>query len=994
MLNPSLLTRAALRASAATAALTLALAANAQTAAQTAAAEPAPAAEEIVVTGSRIAITGLDSPSPLQVITGAQIQEAGVVNIQEVLLENPAFGTPAISRTNSNFSTSSAGVSVVDLRNLGTARTLVLVNGRRFVAGVPGDSAVDLNVIPTQFIGRIDVLTGGASAIYGSDAVAGVVNLVYRDIEGIEINGQYGLSERGDDIRNQVNITTGGRFADGRGRFALHAGYSDEGAVFSRDRAISAVDQASTGAFVTGEPADLFKVTRPFFSSFAPQGRFFRAPGVTAGTFDANNNFITGFSTNGNATRGADGFNRSAFRTIAIPTERYLLAGTASYEITTGVEAFLETTYAKTRTQTELEPFPLDSIDLFPSSGGFFNVENRQLGANGLPTGAIVVNPFVPAGLLSTLSDNNGDGLRDVAFTRRLSDVANRGNRANRDTFRVLAGLRGDAFGDFVWDAFYSFGSTTESQVSTGQFNVVNFRNALNVTRDAAGNLVCLDPDARQEGCVPVNVFGRNTISADGLRYIDAPSFLSTETTQQLAGANLSGTLGDPFGLGAIGLAVGVEYRKETSTSEFDALQQAGLNGGNAIPATRGSFDVKEAYGEIRVPLLTETVVHSLSVTGAGRVSDYSTAGTVYSYNATVDFSPIEDIRFTAIWARSTRAPNINELFSPPSQTFPTGLQDPCIGVTATTSGTLGTVCRSFPGVSANIAQNGSFTLNQSDLQGVSGFNRGNPDLDAERGDSFTARVQLAPRSIEALRNFSLEASYFNIRVSDAIVSTPRQFILDQCFEQGNQEFCGFITRRATAEGSNSPGSLDEIDSAVTNSGGLRTRGVDVTLRYTQNLEDLGLGDGRINLSASYTHLIEGLVIPLPGSDPDFFDGEVGAAKDRFFVSAGFDKGPFGFTFRGTYIGASYLDDQFLAGFDLERRSAFGRISPEFYSDIQARFQVNDQFQFYAGVDNLTDNKPPLIPSGLSFNTTGAETDAGTYDAIGRRFYAGVRLKF
>ena len=979
--------------------------------AQTTAAEDAQTSETadtapegmIVVTGSRIATNPLNSPTPLQIVSEAAIEQSGVVNIQEVLLENPVFGTPGISRTNSNFSTASAGVATVDLRNLGTERTLVLVNGRRFVAGVPGSSAVDLNVIPTQFIERIDILTGGASAIYGSDAVAGVVNLIYKDdFEGMEFGAQIGLAERGDDVRRQLNLTTGGRFGDDRGHFIAHLGYSKEGSVFSRDRKRSAIDQASTGAFFTGDPADFFTPRTPFFSSFAPQGRFFRAPNVTAGTFNSSGQFITGFSTNGTATRAPDGFNRSAFRTIAIPTERYLIATNAGYDVTDDIEVFTELTYAKTKTQTELEPFPLSSGDLFPATGGFFNVENR------LANGTIVVNPFVPAPLLALLGDNTGDGLRDVSFTRRLSDVALRGNRANRDTYRVLVGAKGGLFADWNWDAFYAFGETTENQVSTGQFNVVNFRNALNVTRDGAGNLVCLDPQARQEGCVPVNVFGRNTIDAAGLTYIDAPSFLSTATTQTLAGANAAGTLGDPFGMGNIGLAVGVEYREEFSDSQFDALQAAGLNGGNAIPRTTGKFDVYEAYGEVRVPILQDSFVHSLSLTGAGRVSDYSTVGTVYSYNGGVDFAPIEDIRLTAIWARSTRAPNINELFSPPSQDFPTGLQDPCSGVTATTGGTLGTICRSFPGVPANIVSNtgtginpatgmpftNAFTQTQADLQGISGFNRGNPLLNEETGDSFTVRLVVNPRSVDALRNFGFTATYSNIRIKDAIVSTPRQFILDQCFGQGDQSLCQFVRRRPAPEGSNSAGSLDEIDSAVTNSGGLKGEGLDFTLSYFQDLDNWGMGDGRVSFNVAYTHVLEGFLIPLPGEDPDFIAGEVGAAADRAFASMNYANGPFDITFRGTYIGESYLDDQFLASFDLAREDPAGRISPEFYLDIQTRFRVTDTFEFYAGADNVLDSNPPPIISGLPGNNTGTETNSGTYDAIGRRFYAGVKMKF
>ncbi len=328
-------------------------------------------------------------------------------------------------------------------------------------------------------------------------------------------------------------------------------------------------------------------------------------------------------------------------------------------------------------------------------------------------------------------------------------------------------------------------------------------------------------------------------------------------------------------------------------------------------------------------------------------------------------------------------------MFSPPSQNFPTGLVDPCDGVTAATAGTLGEVCRSFVGVAANIAQNGSFTLNQADLQGISGFDRGNPLLSEEKGDSFIARLVINPRSIEALRNFGFTASYSNIRVKDAIVSTPRQFILDQCFERGEQSFCDFIKRRPAAEGSNSAGSLDEIDSAVTNSGGLKAEGLDFTATYTQEVFS-----GRLNLSLSYTHLLDGFLIPLPGSDKDFFAGEIGAAKDKFLVSANYSINKMDFTLRGTFIGESSLDDQFLATFDLERNDPRARIPAEFYADAQIRYRASDAFEFYAGVDNLLGNDPTVIPSGLPGNTTGAETDAGTYDAIGRRFYFGTKLRF
>lgn len=943
--------------------------------------------EMILVTGSRIAQPALASPSPLQIIDANAIRSTGAANLQEVLLQSPLFGTPTVSRTNSNFSTSGAGLATVDLRNLGTARTLVLVNGRRHVSGSPNDQAVDLNSIPTAFVERVDVLTGGASSVYGSDAVAGVVNFVYKTrFEGIEANAQTGLSELGDDLRYQGNLTIGANTADGRGNVMAHIGYSKDGAVFSRNRAASNVDQASTGAFVTGDAADLFSVTRPFFSSFAPQGRFFSAPGVTAGTFNSNGQFITGFSTNGSATRAADGYNRSQFRTIALPVERLLLAARANYEVTNAIEVFLEGTFAKTSAITELEPFAVSTAGtngIFQGTGGFYPVEQR------LANGTVFVNPLVPAGLLATLGDVDGDGLRDVSFTRRLSDIDNRGSTADRTTYRLVAGLQGDVFGTWRWDVAYNYGRTDDNQNGTGQINLANFRNALVVTRDAGGNLVCADVNARAQGCVPANVYGANTLSSAAAQYVRADSNRTSFAEQSVFTANLSGDLlANPLGAGPLGVAIGGEQRRERSASAFDALQQAGLNGGNAIPNTSGSFNVSEAYIEGRLPLLADRpFFDELALRGAFRVSDYSTVGTAYSWNYGAEWSPVKGIRLRGMFARATRAPNVSELFQGLSQTFPTGINDPCTGVTAATAGLLGVTCRSFPGVNANIAANGLFTRTQADQQGISGFDGGNPLLSEEVADTLTAGVVIAPQW-DFARGFNLTVDYSRTRIKGAVVSTPRQFILDQCFAQGQQQFCQFVTRRPAAEGANSPGSLNFINSGATNSGGVFNSNLDVAANYTRDV-----GFGRIALGVAYTHVFAFYQVPVPGSDPDYIDGEVGAAKNRFLATAGVTVGKVNFQYRGTYVGPSYLDDQFLAAFDVPRNGAQGRIGSRYYSDLQVQFDATDNFQFYVGANNLTNTKAPSIPSGLPGNVTGAETDSGTYDAIGRRFYAGVRLR-
>lgn len=967
----------------------------------------AQSSERVEITGSRIRSLNADSPSPVQVLSAEDIASSGAVNLQELLLKNPTLGTPAISRTNSNFSTSSAGVAVVDLRNLGTARTLVLVNGRRYVAGVPGSTAVDLNTIPTDFIERVEILTGGASALYGSDAVAGVVNIILKkSFNGMSVDFNKGQSKKSDDKRDEFTLTLGSSGADGKSSIMAHVGYSKQGAVYSNKRAPQ--DDISD-AFLTGDPADMFNFTAPFYSSFAPQGRIFYRinnpaynPALPIGpnnqptlarnrTFDRSGNPIPN-STNGpnGDGVGATGFNRQEFRTIAIPTERYLFATKAETAFHPNHSAFIEGSYAQTQTRTRLEPFPLDSADgvggIYPATGvgpAEFRVGNQ-----------ILPNPYIPSSLLAEMIDTDGDGLRDYSFTRRMAEVGNRGNNADRDTFRLVTGAKGTLFGNWDYDVFVGYGATKEAQVSSGQVNVLNFRNALEATADVNdvdgdGNTteaVCLDQQARTQGCVPINVFGFNSISPAALKYVTAPSLLATFTSQKLAGAQIRG---EPFALpaGPVGVAAGFEFREEYSRSEFDPLQQAGLNAGNAIPRTEGEFNVKEVFGEVRLPLVKNAPFAKLvQLSGAVRAGDYSTVGKTTSWTAALEWAPVSDIRVRATQALATRAPDINELYSPPSQTFPS-VSDPCAGVTATTPGLLGTRCRADAGVAANIAANGSFVLNQADLQGTSGFDRGNPNLKQEKGNSTTIGLVFTPSSIPMLRNFTFTADYFRIKIDDAIVSTPRDFILQQCYT-GDASFCQFVTRRQLAVGANSPGSLAFVDSAVTNSGGLFTEGADFTVGYADKV-----GPGRLNSQLSYTRTKAGYVIPLPGAEADHFAGEVGAARDKFTLRLGYSLGAFGISTTTTYIGKSALDDQLLISFGAPQGSI--TVPAKTYVD----FQVNYSYQkatFYFGMDNAFDTKAPRFDTNalITGGTTGAGTAADVYDAIGQRYYAGVRFQF
>ena len=948
--------------------------------------------ERVEVTGSRIMSLNAESAAPIQVLSAADIAASGVANLQELLLKSPVFGSPTISRNNSNFSTSSAGVATVDLRNLGYNRTLVLVNGRRYVSGVPGDSAVDFNTIPADFIERIEIMTGGASSTYGSDAVAGVVNVILkRNFQGMRMDAQVGVSEEGDDKKKKVSVTFGMNGADGQGNLMVNLSASQQGAVYSRDRDASAVDQYSKALAETGDPKDLFTVYRPFYSSFAPQGRFYYSPGVDAAGKVITNNFTYNaagqeipFSTNGGANgAGATGYNRSAVRTIAIPTDRLMLASKGEFNLNDSHSVFFEANYAATKTKTQLEPYPLDSTDL----GGLIPAEF-------MVNGVKMRNPLVPDTIYNNATDRDGDGLKDYNFTRRMSDIENRGNKANRDTFRLLTGVKGEINKTWSYEVYGAHSFTKEGQTGTGQVNVMNFMNALSAVadvNDVNGNgntteAICKDAIARAQGCVPANIFGANTLSAEAARYIHAPSSLNTRLTQNLLGASVSG---DPFSLpaGPVGLAFGAEYRKETSSTEFDALTQTGLNAGNALPNTAGAFDVQEVFAEARLPLLKNLpLVKSLDAQVAVRQGKYSTVGNTTSWNSGLDWGVNSTFRVRANYSVSTRAPNINELYQAPSQTFPTGLVDPCEGKTLTGTDAVSVACRAVPGVLANMNANaGVFKLTQADQQGVSGFDSGNSSLGAEKGKSTTIGIVVTPKTIDLLRDFTFTADYYKIKIKDAINTPGRQYALDQCYGGGNTSFCQYITRRPADVGPNSAGSLEFINETSANTGGDFVEGVDVTASHSTRLFG-----GVFNSRIAYTYIMKAYNQPTPQADKDYSQGEVGNARHRWVLNLGYSIGNLGVAATTTYFGKSYLDDTFMRStFDTWSKDD-GKVKSRAYLDLQANYKLGKS-EVYFGIDNATNTKAPPIISGLPGNTTGAETNASVYDPIGRRYYVGVR---
>ncbi|MGV3482679.1 MAG: TonB-dependent receptor plug domain-containing protein, partial [Sphingobium sp.] len=531
-----------LRASAAPFVLGLALLSApsfAQDTAPQAADEAAGEEAAIIVTGSRIVRPDLAASVPLATVSEELIQESGTGNIQDALADLPSVGQN-ISRTSSNFSTTGNGVATVNLRNLGSARTLVLVNGRRFVAGIPGTSIVDLNTIPTDLIKRIDVVTGGASAVYGSEAIAGVVNFILDDrFEGFRFRGQGSITDKGDAGRQYVSGTFGHSFADGRGHVTLYGQYDRDQGLRSRNRAFSATDNPSRSSFAAQ-------------GLFSPNGGF--ATGASTFTFDAFNNVKQYQGAN------IDGYNRNADRYLGVPVERYMGNLLADYEIAEGVTAYVEGSYVKSKSRSRLEPQAVANTDLTNADG--------ITGYAGIP----ITNPFIPTAIRNAMV---AAGVTALPFRRRSNDIFDRSNRNDRETWRVVAGLRGDIGSKFNWDVYYTHGETkdyTRSETILGP----NYVNALNAVQGPNGPVCSINVDANPNNndpnCVPINIFGANTVDPRAAAYVTNNGQLSTynaKVKQDVFSASISGDVFELPG-GALSFATGFEYRRESSTEDFD----------------------------------------------------------------------------------------------------------------------------------------------------------------------------------------------------------------------------------------------------------------------------------------------------------------------------------------------------------------------------------------------------------------------------------------
>jgi iron complex outermembrane recepter protein len=938
-----------------------------------------PAVEDIgtiVVTGSRIVRPDLEASSPVTIVTGEMLKMAGTANVEEFLRDLPQL-VPAIGGNTNN---GSNGAATLDLRNLSEERTLVLVNGKRFV---PFDSegAVDLNMIPASLIERVEIVTGGASAVYGSDAIAGVVNFILRDkFEGFETEASFGQTGESDGTRKGFGVTMGVGLNEDQGHLVLNATYAEQEAVTMGARSFS--ERVLSSSTLTAGSG----------SATNPGGTILGVPAGGAGqpagnyTFDASGNLIP-------YNAAQHGFNFNPYNLLQTPMKKWTATVLGTYKVSEQAEFFSRFSFANSR---------VDSV-IAPSGTFFFDFDLNY-----------ATNPYINAQARSVLArtDEDGDGVTTVSFGRRTVELGTRDSLFENTAYQGLAGLRGNIGDSWNWEGFVQTGRTVRTQRFVNDIDVDRTQQALLAITDGAGNVVCSDPSG---GCVPANLFGPGSLTDAAGQFIRLDLQQDDTTDQFVGGGFIGGDL--PFTIplaskpGAI--IFGAEYRDERGEARPDADSIAGSapGFGQAMPIS-SRINIKELYSEVRVPLITDkTFAQSVSIEAGVRRSDYKNAVPdldakndfeTTAWKAGAEWQPIESLRFRAMYQKAVRAPNLNEIGSPRANGTGDAANDYCASANFTpaevadpANAALRDLCIST-GVSLARLQAGSVA---SPISGqVSNYSGGNPELVPESSDTVTVGFVVHPESLDKL---TVAVDYFDIKVEKAILATPEQAILDACYQEAQNPgldpsnmFCALIHRNPLSGGLN--GGLDTgVDASDRNIGFLQSRGVDLAASYSF---DMGSWGG-LALALNLTRQLK--------SDLRFTDngplyecvGTVGEIclrpdpKVRWVQSSSWSRGPITAQLRWRHLG-SLTQDSVARGEAEPSDYAVPKISAFDYFDLGASYDL-DKLTFRVGIENLLNEKPPVV--GNDYGGTaenGGNTFPATYDVLGRSYFVSAVARF
>ncbi len=940
--------------------------------------------DRIQVTGSRIKRADLETSSPVFTIDRQNIESSGAATVGEFLQRTPAIAGAATNPQVNNGG--GAGAATVDLRGLGVNRSLVLVDGKRWIGTISNaNGAVDVNSIPMALIERVEVLKDGASAIYGSDAIGGVVNFILRkDFEGVEASAFYGTSSRGDADTQRFDATFG--IAGEKGRLMLGASYDKEDSVSAGDRTYSSqpyqlyagekgiggTSRILTGRYVVPRDTALARGTTLDANCAQPNPdnpnpnvvltRIDGRPGSAGSDFRCfNGNTDTyNFQSDGNLN--------------LTPQERTSIFMSGNYQLTDKIEAFMLGSWLRTESSFFIAPLPFD---------GRPDVDDVPISKDS------IYNPF-------------GVDITDARLRLR-GFLPTRTTRFETETYQITGGLRG-VFGDstWSWDASYGYGRTPQSSAVRGYLIGQGLTDALgpSMIDPVTGNAICVrtpgDPATMINDCIPVNFMGpapdastpAGQAQLAALELINPTIHNTSENDLKVFNANVTGDL---FSMpaGAVSLAVGVERRVESASSSSDFLTiippgktvcritQEACTGGDID----GKFDVNEIYAEALIPLLADMpFAEKLNVSLGTRYSDYSNFGGTTNSKIGIEWKPFSDLLVRATYADVFRAPTIGDLYSPTVPSANT-YSDPCNGYRG-----------GNPAACAGVATDGSFR--QSNNQ-VTSFQISDPNLQPEEGDVLTYGFVYSPSWLEG---FSVTADYWRVKLDQFIVNLPENMLLNQCFNFGR--FCDTFIRDAN-------GDVAQMTNKIGNFGSMKTSGMDLGFRYM--FPEGAWGKFSWNLDTTYLAEYEvQLVSGDPTSDVGAFPGIPGSvglagtfvdnassgfgnmARWRALNDLSWSRGNLSASLTTRYVHHVYeapdVADVTEPGYVARRRV------PSF---TQTDFQIGYRFEglnnssIQVGVRNLTDRQPPLIYSGFN-----ASTDMRTYDAIGRFYWMRWTARF
>ena len=910
--------------------------------------------EKIQVTGSRISRQGAIAPSPVTVLSGESLMNTGAMNIGEVLNELPALAS-TYSMGNSGQYIGTAGLNILDLRGMGVDRTLVLVDGKRHVSSSAGSSAVDTNTIPASWIERVEIITGGASAVYGADAVTGVVNFVLKkNIQGFDVSATRGYANDNSYQNEKYQASYGLNFDDDRGNIAFSAEYSGQNRLSATENSRTATSYRSIPyAKYYGEertPEQLDSRAYPD-NIYTPNAGLYglNEAGVFDGysqTFNPDGTLKSNYA--GEITDGAncvncDYLNLSKFTDLQPEFDRTNLNIKGNYDLNDDTLIYAQAKYSRTRAESRGQP-------------AFFF---------GDPVNTVSIdNPLLDDSVTDYMRDQD---LSEITINRMMTDLGRRIEDDERETTRFVLGVEGLVADVWEYEAYLNYGETDLERVNRNNLVFANYENALNAKADRFGTAYCADREARLEGCVPVDIFGYQAPSQQAIDYINTTSTGTSTIEQYNAAATISNAGIYELPAGYVGFAAGVEYRKEKS--EINEPDNAGGTFFNALGEDRGDYSVEEIFSEVTVPVLYDLPgVELLTVDGAIRIANYSSVGNATSWKLGLDWEVFEDLRVRATRSSALRAPNIGELFGEASETY-FSVDDPCkteniAELSADSQGVRQANCAAL-GVPADFNSN----YDGSSIEGQAGGNR---DLQAEQSVSETIGLVYQPGWFEG---FTATVDYWKIELTDAISSVGAQTILDRCADSQSgidNTYCGLITRNDANE-------ISLIESYSLNLAGQEASGVDFELGY--DFDALG-GAFRSNIIATY--LDERKEFPFQENAGEFYQyaGTEGEANWQGTFSLNYDRGDWEASWKTRFIDrVSLYTNQSLAL--NPNPSSLMENASYAVTDVTVGYNFANGVSVSVGVDNMFNRELPL-------GVTGTGENDGAYDNIGRFGYVTV----